>query len=347
MSLKLGKEREILAMAEALRIPVYPDPVESIIAFCYAKIESWSPKWSTLTSITELKAFVCRKLNLELEEIWSDEHLEAVIAKYVDQGEFVFATLTDDLDETTFATLFTLSNSNPKQKSKYVAVIDCRGKKESRRFFTKWHEIAHLLTLYKQMELPLHRSQKVVKPLERLMDKIAGEVGFWDRLFVPILETEIKKTGFLTFEGVERIRAAYCPEASFTATLKAGITKCSRAAAFVEVGFGYKAEEQRFIDTALPSIMKELAPEAKIRALKVQGNQLARKNFGIFPNMEIPPGSVLFQAADSFRTISGFSNSTTLENLNWWKTSKGHLPHRQISVDVRIVGSEVWGLISA
>jgi hypothetical protein len=93
MSLKLGKEREILAMAEALRIPVYPDPVESIIAFCYAKIEAWSPKWSTLTSIAELEAFVCRKLNLELEEIWSDEDLEVLIAKYVEQGEFVFATL--------------------------------------------------------------------------------------------------------------------------------------------------------------------------------------------------------------------------------------------------------------
>ena len=64
-----------------------------------------------------------------------------------------------------------------------------------RRFFTLWHEIAHLLTLTHKLEPPFHRSADVPCPLERLMDIIAGEIAFYDPIFVPQLVAEIQRSG--------------------------------------------------------------------------------------------------------------------------------------------------------
>ena len=45
-----------------------------------------------------------------------------------------------------------------------LEVIDSRGEKLARKFFTKWHEIAHLLTLKDQLEFVFHRTGAAKKP---------------------------------------------------------------------------------------------------------------------------------------------------------------------------------------
>ena len=62
-----------------------------------------------------------------------------------------------------------------------MAVIDCRGGKLARRFFTRWHEIAHRLTTHADRgdEEPAYRSEH--DPIERMMDEIAGHVGFYEQ----------------------------------------------------------------------------------------------------------------------------------------------------------------------
>ena len=50
---------------------------------------------------------------------------------------------------------------------RFVAVIDCRGSKLARRFFTRWHEIAHRLTTHADQGAtePAYRSEQ--DPIER------------------------------------------------------------------------------------------------------------------------------------------------------------------------------------
>src|ERR1051325_647483 len=208
---KLDSEQEVLKIAAGLKVDWQQNAVQNIIALCHEKISKWLKGAPKIRSIRELEVLVCQKVKLVFEEVRSDEDLTEIVRKYLGLGEPIFATLKSDLDEKTFATLIERRKIDGNSNDRYVAVIDCRGNKAARRFFTRWHEIAHLLTLQGQLELPLHRSTTDQNPTERLMDTIAGEIGFYDPFFPPILREEVAKERGLTFAAVERIRERFCP----------------------------------------------------------------------------------------------------------------------------------------
>ena len=88
----------------------------------------------------------------------------------------------------------------------YLAVINCRGWHKSRRYFSKWHEVIHLLLDGKQLRFAFRkRAAKRKHPEEILVDKIAGELAFHPDLFGPVFQTELEAAGRLTFEVVERV----------------------------------------------------------------------------------------------------------------------------------------------
>jgi hypothetical protein len=92
-----------------------------------------------------------------------------------------------------------------------VSVIDCRGQKAWRAYFTKWHEIAHLLVLTDQMRLSFRRTQAHAvnnDPEEILMDVIAGKFGFYP----PIVSSHAD--GAISFDRIDSLRMQLCPEAS-------------------------------------------------------------------------------------------------------------------------------------
>jgi hypothetical protein len=193
-----------------------------------------------IRTVKQLEALVCEKLQLVFEEVWSDEDLDAVIRKYVALGEQVFASLRIQLDESTFGVTVVRHHTTANARDRYVAVIDCRGAKEARRFFTRWHEIAHLLTDAIHPLSWVHRSTAETSPIERLMDEIAGEVAFYE----PIVRPVLVENGVLSFNVVERIRKRCCPDASFQATLIACTRRLSRPAIYLEAGMGYKKHEE-------------------------------------------------------------------------------------------------------
>jgi hypothetical protein len=73
-------------------------------------------------------------------------------------------------------------------------VIDARGSKASRVYFTKWHELAHLLTLTDQLRLSFRRTHvaKIFNPPEEaLMEVIAGHFAFYGPFVKPHLSGTI------------------------------------------------------------------------------------------------------------------------------------------------------------
>ena len=68
------------------------------------------------------------------------------------RGEKIFATLEQELSEDVFAITYRRNNGEYWERE-FVSVIDSRGSKASRVYFTKWHELAHLLTLIDQLRL--------------------------------------------------------------------------------------------------------------------------------------------------------------------------------------------------
>ena len=143
-----------------------------------------------VAGIAALEALVTRKLQMVFEEVWSDEDFDRITDE-VRQGkkDFVFAAMRvrfDDADNPTYGALVQRKNVGPDAPDRYVAVIDCRGSKLARRFFTRWHEIAHRLTTDADLMSRPYRSEH--DPIERLMDEIAGHVGFYGPLFDPVFQ---------------------------------------------------------------------------------------------------------------------------------------------------------------
>ena len=183
---RLDQEHDVIALARELGLR--GNPVEAVVRFCEEKIGCWAADFGAVENVAALEQLVADHLQLVFEEVCSDDDLERIIAKYVAQGEYVFATLRDELGPETFGLTIKRKHCGPESGDKYVAVIDCRGDKASRRFFTRWHEIAHLLVLEKELDALVRRSSH--DPIERLMDEIAGRIGFYEPIFGPVFARE-------------------------------------------------------------------------------------------------------------------------------------------------------------
>ncbi len=316
---KLHEQPAVVELAQNLGLDHRKNSVSEIVGFCTRKVEAWLSEARGVTTLSALEELICDRLQLVFEEICSDDDLDRVIKKYVAMKEFVFATLRDDLDETTFATTLERKNITRQSRDRYVAVIDCRGAKASRRFFTQWHEIAHLLTLVKQLQLPFHRSTLDKPPLERMMDVIAGEVGFYGPMFRPVVMAETCGQE-LSLDAVERIRSIVCPHASFESTLIACVGRFPQPLVYVEAGMGYKKDQMRELVSNQLDLFPIDKPKPELRARSAMGNEAARQTgFRIDKNMQIPETSTI---ARCFNAGEGQSDSG-IENLRDWRHSDG------------------------
>ncbi len=318
----IDRDQKVIQMAADLGLDWREVPTEAIIEFCKQRIAGWLSGAPNVRTLDDLEALVRKKLRLVIEEFSSDDELDAVIAKYVAKGEYVFAAQRDGFGPETFATLIRRENATPSCLDQFVAIIDCRGDKAARRFFTRWHEIAHVLTLVRgQMALPFHRSTVNRDPIEQLMDKIAAEVGFFDDLFAPVVRKAVERAGGLNFDVVEQIRASDCPRASFHATLIAVATRAPVQAVTIEAGLGLKKGERDM--TSSPGLFPELKPQPALRVLAAGGNELARSaGLRFHLNMRVPQTSVIARLSDPSVTDAGVT-LRSVESLRDWTTSGG------------------------
>lgn len=345
----LSLEPKIIAMANALRLDA-ADPVEGIMQFCRARIASMLTCAGSVRTIWDLERIVCNQLNLVIQEVWTDDQLKELAGDYVAQGEVVFAALPGQLDADTYGILVRRNTTARDGSFQYVAVVDCRGDKAARRFFTRWHEIAHCLTAFDQYELPLRRTTITAiekDPIEKLTDMIAGDVGFFDPLFRPVLDAAILPAGKLTFDVVENIRAQFCPDASFQATLNACVARFGVPAVVLEAGLGLKLGELRALHSPQASLFPEPKPTPRLRVFNAVSNAAARRSCIQIPrNMRVPDCSIIsavFNASEE----DGDATREAVENLSAWVASDGSgLPAQEVSIHAKRVCDRVFAIIA-
>jgi hypothetical protein len=335
---RLDQEHDVVALARELGLR--GNPVEAIVRFCEEKIGSWAEDFGKLESVAALEQLVVDRLQLVFEEVYSDEDLERIIAKYVAQAEYVFATLRDELGPATFGLTIKRKYCGPDSRDKYVALIDCRDEKATRRFFTRWHEIAHLLVLEKELTAPVCRSSH--DPIERLMDEIAGRIGFYEPIFGPVFSREHRKP-LLEFRTVEAIRNSYCDMASFQSTLFACHRRMSTPVVYVEAEVKYKADEERRLRSKQRKLFQDDPPVAKLRVGLAVPNPVAiERDFRIVPNMRVPEASVIYK----LHSDASAEQASGGENLGSWEFSDGNsLPDCEVWVDARKAGDRVIAIV--
>lgn len=341
----LDRHPQILGLVRSLGLASSREATRAIVAFCRDRVANWARESGPVNSIRQLEALACARLNLVFEEFRSEADLRGIVDKYVALGDVVFASLPALFDPDTFATLICRREAGAGRARRYVAVIDCRGRKACRSFFSRWHEIAHLLTLGgRGMDQPLHRSTCKLSPVERLMDMIAGEIAFSDFLFLPVLRTELGGLRTLTFEGAERVRQRFEPEASFQATLIACLKRLEVPALYLEAGLGLtRAEEEQFDREPVPA----RRPAPKLRILKAVQNEPARsRSFYVPPNLQVPDSSILSGVFFGAQALGQGGELAVTEALEDWKHSNGKaLGTGRITVRARANEEQVLALL--
>lgn len=325
----LDQEQEVVDLATKLGLT--GSPVASIVNFCQERIDAWVREAGGVTSIAALEAVVAGRLNLVFEEVYDESDFARLKAKYVPMGEPVFAALHLDLTADTFGTMIRLKNGT------HVAVIDCRGEKSARRFFTRWHEIAHLL-VEEDVDKQVFRSTD--EPLERLMDQIAGHVGFYHSIFEPILADHLTQASRLTFDLVESIRQSFCSYASFQSTLFACQRRAGIPVLYLEAQMAYTESERRGLNQRRMFDVDK--PEKKLRVqLAIPNDAASEMNLTARKNMRVPESSPIFTAF-----MADQEEASGVENLNTWTFSKGgYLMNCEVFVQARRIDEFVMATL--
>jgi len=337
MSPALKRNYKIHSLASDLGLKPSGDPIRDILRYCEKRVRRFLrdfPECSTLSQVLDVTA---SKLGTKFEEVHSDEQLAEVRARYLRQNEKAFVNLQDELSSHVFGMTFKRLNRKDWELP-YVSVIDARGEKKHRSYYTKWHELGHLLILTDQMRLAFRRTHFGLDhkdPEEQLVDIIAGEFGFLQDLVRPLAK------GAVSFEKIEAIRLQLCPEASQQSSLIGIVKAWPTPCLLVQAQLALRRGERR--ELAQGTLGFQLPPEEVLRATQVTSNDAARReNFAIFPNMRVPERSLISRVHRGDEL-----EGKTVEDLSWWESSDGsHLSSSKVIVQARRGWDAVQALIT-
>jgi hypothetical protein len=252
------------------------------------------------------------KSGTRIEVIDSNEALDCIVASYLQRGELAFATLEQEFLRGVLGVTFRLQAPHPWELP-FVSVIDARGDRGRRAYFTKWHEIGHLLILADRGRSAFRRTHLQGGDdawEEALVDTIAGRCGFHPKIVAPYAEGEI------SFEKIRRIHNHLCPEASAQAARIGLVDAWPAPCLLLECGFATR----RAGDASAPAL----------RAIHVRANRAAeRTGLRIPRNMCVPRHSVIQRVICRRRR-----SADAIEDLKSWQSEGVSLCARKVRMQV-------------
>ena len=327
----LARHPKLRQLARNLCIPDDGDCLRELCDHAIATVRKMLTEGSVDT-IEELRMLVADRLSVKLEFLDSDDDIERLASTYGHvMTHFRRILRLEFLRSDTEGLL--IDNPKPGKAGRdYLAIIDARGPRKMRAYFTAWHELAHLL-LYPPRQLVFDgfrrtpgQNAKHKDPVESAVDHVAGLLAFWEPLFAPALRAAADDE--LTFDAIERATKEVAPGASLYAASFAAIRSWPGPATFLTAAVASKR------DGSAPSL----------RVQTIIHNDRAR-NFEcrVRKNMRVPTMSVLHRAFDD----PSSSSQSAQENQSWWEVSDfGPLPELRWQVHAARQGRVVYGLLS-
>jgi hypothetical protein len=339
---RLAYQRELMATAKRLGLLAQGDIEKSIINHGLRTIRAWIAAHGQPANLSALLEKIALSFSVEIIEIHDDDDVRLLLERISPTREPVLARLAAELDDSTDAVILQRQNREPWEMP-YLAAINCRGWHRSRRYFSKWHEVIHLLLDGKQLRFAFRKTAAKRKhPEEILVDKIAGVLAFYPDLFEPVFLRELEAAGRLTFDVVERVRAEIAPDASRESTVYACLRSCPHPIFFMKARFGYKLSERRQLDDLLSRTGESNVPQPKLRVQVSSGSPAVLPlGIRIHENMQVPETSLVSEAfAGATPRVQG------RESLEMWQTSdSGPIGVGEVDVEATRRGDEVWCLL--
>jgi hypothetical protein len=299
MTERLNSNLTVRTLARDLGLAAGPDPVSGIVKFCQARIRRILAEMDCTQDACGILSLTAARLDTEFVDVNSEQEASALQQQFVMTGETGLALMRKEFAAGVLG--ITVLRLNKKRfERRYVSVINCCGRNAERAYFTKWHELVHLLTLTDQSRLSFRRTHVAVDmkdPEESLVDVVAGHLAFHPPLLKPYARRP------LSFELIEEIRAAVFPEASRTAAML-GITKAWPKPVVL-------------VKAALAS--KRNTTAKQLRATGVSVNQAAAdEGVSAIRNFRVPEGSII---QDVFADRATRAEGT--EPMESWVSSDG------------------------
>lgn len=336
MSPRLNTNIVVHRLVADLGLRETESPVQAVLGYCHRRVRKFIAEYGKCSSLTELLDLCANKLGTRIVEIHSDDDLTSLSAQYEGRREPIFGVLGQFLSgPEDYGITIKLQKPN-RWEQPFVSVIDCRGRKNQRKYHTKWHELGHLLVLTDQSRLAFRRSHDPAHPKsaeESLVDSIAGEMSFYSEIIKPTL------TGRISFERVEEIRAAVCPEASFYSSILNLSKQWPTPCIWIEAQMAAKKSEVNIYQTSF-SFRKP--PRQDLRAIHSHTNEAARKlGMSTVPRFRIPEDSIIHQIH-----LQGLSFGEAYEDMDWWESSDRYrLNECEVHVEAKRVGESFHAII--
>ncbi len=332
----LKRRPQVHRLAKDLGLPLSGDPVAAICTYCRTRLLSLAREMSCRTP-SDLLAAAQDRLGTFFRDVHSDDELIGLRNEYTSRKEPGFARIFEELAPANVYAITLRLLAPRKGERAYVSVIDCRGRKAWKAYFSKWHELAHLLTLTSQARLSFRRTHgaNVNDPEEQLMEAIAGDGAFLSELVVPHIHEAV------SFDALYRLRQSLCPEASDLASAIGFVRAWPTPCLFVRAEMALKRTHERA--RAQGSLPFHTAPTPTLRAVRVTTNPAAQRvGLSIPDRMRVPEQSVIMRAL-----LEGRANLEAQETLSWWSSSTGGpLKDRPVRVAARNMKDHVQALIT-
>jgi hypothetical protein len=317
----------------------------SIVEDCRKQVDAWVAQAGAVRSIDQLERLVSARLQMVTEEISDDRDFDRLTEIYARQKrDPIFAVLRDhfdDIDNPIYGALIRRRKATPQDGDRFVAVVDCRGTKRRRGFFTRWHEIAHRLTTHSERRIEQHVAPELLAipvfrqeddPIERLMDDIAGELGFYHRLFLPALEMLTHRDRGVTWQTIDSLRDLHFPAASFHATLTSAVLRSTRPVAFLECA-------TEAIDRFYGGLSEE--DPNRLPICRARWSRHGQEEMGELSRTAVP---LLDQWRDMARGPMLATQQWTTHDLSLQQLSDGQRPGRY-SIQAMRLPTRIWLLI--
>ena len=329
--------REAERTARSLGLPSYgPSTDLAIVDYCRQEVTRLVGKHGLPRTTDELLDRVASCLDVEFVEIHDPDDVRQLLERVPPTLEPVMAFVEEELNDETDG--ITIQRQNPGPWRRYLAIINCQGQHYYRRFFTKWHELAHRLVDGEQLMLAFRHAHVERKdPGEVLVDKVAGELAFFPDIVGPHAARCLDRHG-LSFEAVEALRDAAAPEASQQATALALMGYSDQPAWYLRTAESLNLTEARI---ARRRSGKD-RPIPQLRVQEVFANEVASTcGTRIHRWMRVPPTSLIASTHHSGAPRTG------TEPLDEWVTSQGGpIGRGSLSVDAQVAGEQVLAIVS-
>jgi hypothetical protein len=349
-----GYDHRVVQLTRSLGLSGRGDCFPQLRRHALGRIDQIVAQWpEPILSLETLLQIVAGRLSVCLEFIRTQADVERIARA---RGAYAFQlgeTLRCEFVRGLTQGLL-IEHTDPKPGDRrFLVVVDARGDRAARAYFTAWHEISHVLTTPPQLEFKLFRrtppAEDVQKdPVESAVDHVAGAIAFYAPIFEPALERATKSERHLTFGAIEYARDAVAPTASLYAATVAAVRLRPEPMCFVRAEPRLKPAEMR----KLRSVQRELGlglTEAvivpKLRLVDVVTNDAARRGgMRLHEHLRVPADSVLFQVHEG-KLVGEYE---AREDQSLWETSAdGPLPHASLHVAATRRGGVVYGLISS